>query len=194
MIICISSATSRAIQDCAAEKSVPLKHESTERRKYQSASSHLCQDPEACVVHNQKTQPCLNGARLGTKIVSHKGLVGRSTSVYHLECTNYHLELVVKYSWQIKTHRREDTITREARQADAVHTPELFGTVVVDDPSPFETLRNACSRKSKRHEPRELRVLVIRRYRPLTELGFGEEFWDVFGQLLGCKSIFRSEC
>ena len=48
--------------------------------------------------NNQTTQPYLNGARFasGTKIVSHKGLVGRSTSVYHLEGTNCHLGLVVK--------------------------------------------------------------------------------------------------
>ena len=143
---------------------------------------------EKCVLdNNQGTQPCLNTPCLGEKIVSQKGLVNRATSVYHLDNTNYGIGLVLKYSWQVKTHRQEDTIIREARQADPLHTPELFGTAVVEDPSPFETLRESCTRKSKRHEPRELRVLVIRRYRMLAELGFGDEFWDAFAQLLGCK-------
>ena len=139
--------------------------------------------------NNQETQPCLDNVHLGTKIVSHKGLVDRSTSVYHLENSNYPVSLVLKYSWQVKTHRREDTMIREARQADPLHTPELFGTAVIDDPSPFETLRNACSRKSKGYKARELRVLVMRRYYPLASLGFGDEFWDAFAQLLGCESV-----
>ena len=137
--------------------------------------------------NNCKTQPCLDNARLGLKIVSQKGLVDRATSVYHLENTGYPVGLVLKYSWQVKTRRQEYMVIREARQADPLHTPELFGTVVVDDPSPFEDLREACIRKSKRHEPRELRVLVMRRYHPLAELGFGDDFWDAFTQLLGCK-------
>ena len=141
----------------------------------------------SAIDNNQKTQPCLDNILLGAKIVSHKGLVDRSTTVYHLNNADYPIGLVLKYSWQVKTYRREDLVILEARQADPLHTPELFGTAVVVDPSPFEILREACIRKSKQHIPRELRVLVMRRYHPLAELGFGDEFWCAFAQLLGCK-------
>ena len=79
---------------------------------------------------------------------------------------------------------------RVAREGDPIHTPELFGTAVVEDTTPFDSLRNACRRKSKTYKPRELRVLVMREYSPLSQLGFGVEFWDAFVQLLGCEYFY----
>lgn len=99
----------------------------------------------------------------------------------------YAFGLVIKYSWQQKSHRRGDEVIRIARTADPVHTPELIGTIIVDDDSPFDSIRNACRRKSKSFEPRELRVLVMREYRLLSELSFGKEFWDTYAQLLECE-------
>lgn len=139
--------------------------------------------------NNQKDQPDLSDVYLDRKIVAHSGVVGRSTAVYRLKHSEYAFNLVIKYSWQVKTHRREDEIIRSAREADPFHTPELFGTAIVEDDSPFESLRNACSYKSRDYEPRELRVLVMREYRLLSELGFGDEFWDAFAQLVGCEYV-----
>lgn len=141
--------------------------------------------------NNQTEQPSLHSMKLGQKIVAQSGLVSRGTAVYRLEHTDseYSPPLVIKYSWQVKSDRHEDDVIRSAREVDPVHIPELFGTAVVDDCSPLELLRNACLQKSKQHEPRELRVMVMREYVPLVKLGFGDEFWDVFVQLLGCELI-----
>ena len=137
--------------------------------------------------NNQATQPSLDRVLSGQKIVSQPGIVGRTTAVYRLEVPQYPIGLVMKYSWQVKTHCREDKIIRAAREADPVHTPELFGTAVVENDSTFESLRNACRRKSKNYQARELRVMVMREYLPLSELGFGDDFWDAYVQLLGCE-------
>ena len=137
--------------------------------------------------NNQAAQPDLKQAVAGQKIVSQSGIVGRATTVCHLEGLDYPLGLVLKYSWQLTTRRREDEIIRVAREADPIHTPELFGTAVVETDPQFELLRNMCLRKSRNYEARELRVMVLREYHPLSELGFGDEFWDAYVQLLGCE-------
>lgn len=138
--------------------------------------------------NNQPTQPRLNDIRIDEKIIAQPSIIGRATTVYRLAGLEYSPNLVMKSSWQLKTHRREDDIIRAAREVDPVHIPELFGAAVADVDSPLDALREACRSKSKSYEPRELRVLVMREYNLLSELGFGDEFWDAYAQLLECES------
>lgn len=96
-------------------------------------------------LHNiQAKQPVLDDISLTQKIASRRGIVGRTTVVYQLECPNYDLGLVMKYSWQEKTRRPEYMVIRVAREADPVHIPELLETAVVEDHSPLESLRATC--------------------------------------------------
>ena len=85
-------------------------------------------------------------------------------------------KLVVKYTWQPKTSRCEVEAIKIAREADPVHTPEIFASATVKDASPLGTLREACRRKSERYEERELRIIVMREYLPVAGLGLEDDF------------------
>ena len=35
-------------------------------------------------------------------------------------------------------------------------------------------------------------MVILREVRPLSELGFGDEFWDAYAQLLGCELCWHA--
>lgn len=109
--------------------------------------------------------------------------------MHKLENQDYIFDLVLKYSWQLLSQQSEVEAIKIAREADPVHTPEIFRYSTIKDSSPHERLRDRCLRKSKRHDVRELRLLVMREYLPVSKMGMGDEFWDVLVQLMGCESV-----
>lgn len=130
--------------------------------------------------------------KLGQRITSSRCLVGRGTAVYRLDVPDYSPGLVIKYNWQPLNQCCEVANIKMAREADPIHTPEIFGYAIVKDDSPLQQLRECCGRKSRDNEIRELRVIVMREYTTITKLGLDDEFWDVLSQLMGCKSLYVS--
>ena len=135
--------------------------------------------------------------KLGKCIHSEYCLMGRATSVYDIErpeCSK--VNLVVKFSWQVTKRRREDIAIRIARSVDPKHSPEIYGQVIVGDKSPSQKLIAACPadrRSARSYEERELRVLLMRKYKPVERLK-DKNFCKIIKQFTNCKSsLYRVE-
>lgn len=131
------------------------------------------------------------GIRLSSVIFTQYGVVGRSTMVCELEglAQEYPIDLVAKFSWQTKSRMHEEDVIIAAREVDPIHTPEIYASGVASDDTPFNRLFEHCGKKSHFNEEQELRLLIIRKYEPISKLK-GEVFKDVLVQLMTCK--FRS--
>ena len=116
------------------------------------------------------------------------GLFGRATSVYEVERpTDCEVDLVVKFSWQPKNRQREDIAIRIARSVDPVHSPEIYGVCIAPEPIVSRDLISNCLiRPSVPSEVRELRVLLMRKYKPVEELD-NEQYFKVAQQFVQCK-------
>ena len=127
--------------------------------------------------------------KLGKCIHSEYCLMGRATSVYDIErpeCSK--VNLVVKFSWQVTKRRREDIAIRIARSVDPKHSPEIYGQVIACDKSPSRMLIAACPANGRSPRPfkeRELRVLLMRKYRSVEELE-DDDFCKIIPQLTDC--------
>ena len=131
--------------------------------------------------------------KLGKCIHSEYCLIGRATSVYDVERPEgSKVDLVVKFSWQVKTRRREDIAIRIARSIDPLHSPEIYGQAIVEDKSPSSRLIEAClssdkpTRPRRPFEKRELRVLLMRKYESVEKLN-DKEFGQVVPQFTTCE-------
>lgn len=119
------------------------------------------------------------------------GTVGRGTTVLGVkkppECR---VDLILKASWQVTTRRNEKEAIFLARDVDSLHSPEIYGELVVPDPSPTLALVGACTRHPlKGVEVRELRILLMRRYQPVSDLS-DRDFVNVMGQIMLCELLF----
>jgi hypothetical protein len=146
--------------------------------------------------NDQDNQPDLNQLQLGEHITTQVGAIGRGTSVYRLENTRFSMKLVAKHSYQVKGRRHENDIIRAARKVDPVHVPEIFGYATEGSDQILKTLRDACPFKSAKYEEREFRVLVMREYTTISDLGINEEFLHAMAQIMTCKSrtLFLWRC
>ena len=146
--------------------------------------------------NDQDGQPDLNQLQLGEHITTQVGAIGRGTSVYRLENTRFSMKLVAKHSYQVNGRRYEHDIIRAARRVDPVHVPEIFGYAIEGSDQILKTLRDACPFKSAKYEEREFRVLVMREYTTISELGINEEFLHAMAQIMTCKSrtLFLWRC
>ena len=125
---------------------------------------------------------------LGHCIHSEYCLSGRATSVYDVKRPqNCEIDLVVKFSWQVKQRRREDIAIRIARSVDPIHSPEIYGVGIAPEKSPSSGMIEGCNvRPHLPPEERELRVLLMRKYKPVEELD-NENYFKVAQQFVQCK-------
>lgn len=119
--------------------------------------------------------------------------VGRGTTVFGVKrLRNCEIDLILKASWQVTTRRHEDEAILIARRVDPEHAPEIYGRLIIPDPSPSMAVVAACKyHPTKSVEVRELRVLLMRKYRPVTELN-DTDFMRVMIQMIYCESLHSS--
>lgn len=141
----------------------------------------------------RKTQPILKNIRISEKIDVRYCFLGRGTCVYRLLFTDgdYEYSLIGKFSWEPEERRQEELMILEARDVDPNHTPEIFGSSVAAASGPFAALRDACKVKAPMFEVRQLRLLVMREYLPITRITDGSDFVEAMHQLMFCTSICR---
>jgi hypothetical protein len=145
---------------------------------------------------NQDNQPGLNQLQLGEHITRQVGDIGRGTSIYRLENTRFNVKRAAKHSYQVVGHPFEQDIIPTARRVDPVHVLEIIGYAIEGSDQILKTLRDACPIKPAKYEEREFRVLVMRKYTTISELGVDEEFLHAMAQIMTCKSrtLFQWRC
>lgn len=107
-------------------------------------------------------------------------LMGRATTVFDVKRPEgCQVDLVLKVQYHPKSRRREDHAILIAREVDPEHSPEIYGIAIMAEKSPSENLKSACDTPPKNKlETREIRVLLMRKYRPIEELN-DDEFHEV---------------
>lgn len=114
-------------------------------------------------------------------------LMGRATTVFDVKRPEgCQVDLVLKVQYHPKSRRREDHAIIIAREVDPEHSPEIYGVAIMAEKSPSEKLKSACDTPPKNKlETREIRVLLMRKYRPIEELN-DDEFHEVIPQFGTC--------
>lgn len=131
--------------------------------------------------------------KFGERIHTEYCLMGRATTIFDVKRPKgCEIDLVAKVQSQPKSRRREDHAILIAREVDAEHSPEIYGVAILEEKSPSESFKSACSKPPK-HEPeaRELRVLLMRKYNPVEELE-DDDFIDLIPQFATCAFSHRS--
>ena len=101
----------------------------------------------------------------------------------------------MKATWQITTRRLEEEAILIAREVNEMHAPEIYGKMTIADTTPTQALISACTnRPLKEAEERELRILLMRRYKsmsdPHDEIDDGE-FLLAMVQLMECELCLK---
>ena len=126
---------------------------------------------------------------IGDVVEKQHCLIGRGTSVRDVSIPGVKKDkIVIKSTWQVVGRDDECDNIAKAHKVIGRHMPEVYAKGTIPYSSVADELYRACERPAHTYESQELRVIIMKKYTPLSSAKSASEFYHGIVTIATCRS------